>query len=1599
MSSQLLKNSHLNGSGTEIFDTVLTLLKDELRKSISFQGPDPIEKSRLIQNIFSITLQESGKCRCGATYGPIEVKQNLLHLNLPFYLPHSSKACSKYGNINNVPKLAHKALRDTLVLMNKRDCKSQSCTRTYLTNSLLVTAPRVLCLAFDYEDARIENTQLLAAIPTSLRIDRLFKELGPNARANALLYLTGVMAEISKDRVVHIYYHSAIETWVSVDGMGYKEVGSWPRVIEEVEGLGAFPVSVIYTNPLDMSHHYKDPALVFPVSEVIRTMSAPSSKRETPIPSTSNAVTRSADLELKDEPKMSHYVTIEDINRNKKRKERQSKTQTEKINGLSNRSEQQHSDTSSETVGRGGKERPPLPLRLAPSKDSIVASERSGARPTFESSQFSSVSDLSTTTGKCRVPALQLTESATAKSETARPQTDGAKVKNKHKKGASATLLNKLNPKTYFKKRDKVRVPHVEQITRVYPPSGADNSSPRLSEILETPKPSRPAANTDGNYSEHLNNIFSYSPQYEQPVHSGKQPAPQRTPQSHLRPSTESPFISDRTLEAESLGLLDSIAQEFELKRTPPNPEEVPQPRPRLNLQSSSTPVPRPRELLRSPKDPFESSIAAHILLQMMNFPSYSNTVLNFSRLTIRKHQIIQALSLLFKRAASNNNTPKADIIEYLNTCMPSMLGSSDLETGHRLFHQLHWSFQPHSDAFKQHYSLQIRAKDRASGVEDVYLVNTAISDWFRAMDKPLNKNIPVTYNHKLQREALRKLFPYSSERIVNSPDQFYVAVNYDIEVDLDSASKIWRCVPTLLRLGDLAFSPERKLSNQKPFYLTGIISKSDTGALLSYSYSETRRLWLSFGPDSPNQNNLNHWEELLSYLISHSIFPLALLYTSPQARPLFSQPNEPVSTLSHATQTSLPRTSQPQYDPSSSSHSQASSLHRVRYHTLTPHPSVSSIDISRNLPVHLLSTLLINQGFTASVQSLPNDSCPAIRELRNLILTTLPAFSTRQHTITLFGEQNLGDVGGDSPQAIYQELLNKLVQRNPTLKSKLYLSVADRSGEEAISSVKVSLSGYMSQVAHIPQFSKLNPKKCKIALKPVSSIGKKQIQNAPSLLSLYVGEESSNGNSIAYLPSLLRLNYLAAINPKCYIQHVSYYLTGLILQTEESAYTSAIFLAPRNRWIMFETNSLCEGEQLTWSELCASLRSSPMSPVFCFYSNSNIMGQYSSYFPSLSCEQSLSFPTPSSTLQESYAFRTSPNSHLMDFHFPQREDSLIDFNSEDLAPTISLTNTNLPPEIFQPSLQSIIAFDRGDSPLITFPPPPSTDRSPSPTIYLLTPEINATSNLDDFKLDLPSLRETAYEPDPAPPLLISALTMLWHLPFFRHAILIAPGHTCLGHSCALCALKSVFALYYYSRSYALSSDSMRLANTHSFGSTASYRFIGELIPAVVKLVDNSLKTGRYRLLGNFVLEHDQGSLTLFPVPMSQLRDNIAALAKSKRFSREDHPLLFSKALAKTLQFRQQILAAPNVVILEFREDSVVRDPWMLGSCIKLSDLGIIVKKKESCGTTHYYLSSVYASDRAGEHFTFSYHFELGIWVGYNGHSALQVRTEIILTY
>ena len=1551
----MLKNSQIKGNGTEVFDTVLTLLKDELRKSINFQGPDPIGKSRLIQNIFTITLQESGKCRCGATYAPIEVKRNLLHLNLELYLLHASKACNKYGSINIVPKLAHKSIRDTLSLMSKRDCKSQSCNRTYLSNSLLVTAPRIFCFALDYEHSHINNTHLLSAIPTSLRIDKLFKEIGPNARANSLLYITGIMAEISKDRVVYMYYHSAVETWVSVDGMGYKEVGGWSHVVEEIEGLNATPISLVYTNPLDISHQYRDPALVFPASEIIRTMSAPDPP-SLPKAIDQEEIRRRAGTD--EDVDIPHYVTIEDINLNKKKKKENNTT--DKSNTAPPKNPLELSDSSSGTANRA---KPPLPFRLAPSKESIAALDRTELKPAFEPSEFSSISDLSTATTKSYP---QGSRSQTSKSEINRSQADGTKVKNKHKKASSVTLLNKLNPKTYFKKKDKIRFQRVEQTTREFTSSELANS-PRLSEILETPKPSRLATNRDGSYTEHLNELFSRSPV-----------------------NKETPFVSDKSLEGKSLGLFDSVVQELELKNSSPKLDDTPQPRPR-HLQSNSTVVPQLRELPRSRRDPFESSIAAHILLQMINFPSYSQTVLNFSQLPIKKHQIIQALSILFKRAASTNTINKADIIEYLNTCMPSMLSSSDFDTGHRLFHQLHWSFQPHSETFKDHYSLQIRGKDNSQ--EDVYFVQTTINDWLIAMEKPLNKRIPVTYHHKLMRECIKKVFRKPSRHVLNSPDQFYVAIKHDTDVDADSAFRIWYCIPTLLRLGDLFSSVERKLSLHKPFYLTGIIARSGTGSLISYSYSDVRSLWYSFDPSAHNDNNLNHWEELLSYVTTHSIFPIALLYTSPQSLPLFSRPpQDVVPTLSHATQTSLQRQSKQPDAISESSHSQSSSLHRMRYHTLTPHPSVSSTDISRNLPVHLLSTLLLNQGFTASVQSLPDDSCPSIRDLRNLILTTFRTFSSRQHSVTTFADQNLGDVGGESPYDIYQELLSKLIQRNPSLKSKLYLSVADRSGEEVVASVKVSLSGFMSQVAHIPQFSKFNPKKCKIALKPTSSIGKKQIQNAPNLLSLYVGEDVSNGETIGFLPSLLRLSYLGTVNPKCYFQHDSYYLTGVILISGEGLYTSAVFLAPRNRWLLLEVNSLSEGQELSWSELCDSLHSSPLSPVFCFYSNSNIMGQYSVSLPPFSTlsSQSNHFMNISSQIsistgqrdEEELPFMTSPTSPLIDFSFTQRED-FFDFRSDDLTHTPDLTNTN-PPEIFQPHLQSDITGDREDSPLLIFPPPP--EKSPSPTIYIYTPE----QNHNGFKLDIPTLQQYTSESEQCSPLFISGITMLWHIPFFRHAILLAPGHICVGFSCALCALKSLFALYYYSRSFALSSDAINLAKKHGFGSTENYQSIGELIPAIVKLTDNTLKSGRYRLMSNFILGYDQGSLTVLPVSLSLLCENMMKLAKTKKFSREDHPLLFSKALSNTLQFRQQVVSTPNVLILDFREQVELQTGCYLGSYINLSDL-VMTRKRNNCFTTHYYLSSILTIDRTDSCATFSFHSELSIWIGYNGHNVIQV--------
>ena len=121
-----------------------------------------------------------------------------------------------------------------------------------------------------------------------------------------------------------------------------------------------------------------------------------------------------------------------------------------------------------------------------------------------------------------------------------------------------------------------------------------------------------------------------------------------------------------------------------------------------------------------------------------------------------------------------------------------------------------------------------------------------------------------------------------------------------------------------------------------------------------------------------------------------------------------------------------------------------------------------------------------------------------------------------------------------------------------------------------------------------------------------------------------------------------------------------------------------------------------------------------------------------------------------------------------------------------------------------------------------------------------------------------------------------------------------------------------------------------------------------------------------------------------------RLCENMMKLAKTKKFSREDHPLLFSKALSNTLQFRQQVVSTPNVLILDFRDQVELQTGSYLGSYINLSDL-LITKKRNNCFTTHYYLSSVFTTDRTGGYATFSFHSELSIWIGYNGHNVIQV--------
>ena len=1464
--------------------------------------------------------------------------------------------------------------------MNKLNCKSQTCKRTYLATSLLVTAPRVLCLALDYADRDVDVNSLLCALPTSLQVGKLFTEIGPNAGASTLLYLTGVMAEISQERVLHLYYHTGLRTWVSVDGMGYKNLDTWARVLDEIDALNAKPSTLFYTNPLDFSHQYQNSALLLPVSSIKRSVSAPDPS-DPPTPNVSVQRVRGLTSSSTDEvpPDRStpdpQYVPIRDINLKKRMKQ---------TDGHKHRP--QLSTSSSEETGSRedrDKERPPLPIRVSHSKESLEGIDAIQIKPSGpDFSHYSSVSELSTLAGMSNGKSgAKAAQDKTRTVPLKLSQQNGVKPKGKHKKATSITLLNKLNPKTYFKKKDKVRIPQVIQTTHEYPPSDLDTTSPRHSELMDTPnpKPNRLAKSED-NYAEQLDQLFSSATMPESNSH------PPRSPDLKYQQQQPAPsFLTSKTFTAENLGRYDQVVQQFK-GSSPPKADEISHP-----SSKNSVPLPRPRDVRipRTQRDPFDTSIAAHLLLQMINFSAYYHSVLNFCKLRIKKkHQIIHALDALFKRAASHS-VNQLDIIEYLNTCMPSMLGSSEFDTGHRLFHQLHWSFQPHSDAFKEHYSLQVEDSGREGGVKEVYFVVTAVSDWLDTFKDSLQRNTPVTHNHKVLRQGLKKILPPVCQRVCNSPDQFYLAVNYDREVGTISTWRIWNCIPTLLTLGDLSPSAEARHSLHKPFYLTGIISRSETGALSSYCYVEGRGLWCCYSSNAVSHTSMQRWDELLAQVTAHSIYPLALLYTSTHSQPLFS-PQTHASPLASA-HTGLPP---PVH---TTSESLASSLDKVRYHTLTPHPSVPSLpllNIRNSLTTQLLSTLLLTPGFSASFAP-QSSQTPFSSEVRNLISSSLHSFSTRQHHISVFVQRNLAPeaIGDNSPSSIYSQLISKLIEGDPALLNKLYLSVADRNEEELIPSVSLSLSAYLSQATNIPRFSKLNPNHCRIALKSVSSVKKKQIQNASRLICLCCEQETVNRDVLSHLPPQLQLSYLGAVSAKRNLQNLSYYLTGLLLSSVEeghAVYTSAVYLCPREKWLLFRLGSLSEGEELSWLQLCDRIKSSQFSPLFCFYSNESIMGHYSAsfsdpYMPPLSSPLLTSL-TPDVTSPLLSGQFTQP----LIFQTTNTQPGMLDLHigdSDSFGPATSLTDTNPPPEIFQ----EMFSLERTSPPFITFPSPPS-DTSPPPSVLLITPDIHTYTSLPP----LPSAQsghDMRSQEQVTPPLFVSAISMLWHLPFFRQAVLLSPGHTCLGYSCPMCALKSLFALHYYSRAYALPSGAISLAHRHAFSATDRCLSIGELVPVIAGTIDETLKTGHYRSLRNFTLEHEQGSLTSFPVFLDALKGNITRLARTRRFRTETHPLVFSKALASTLGANLKLRSVPNVLILDFSGDTLLTQPGSLGAHIRLSDL---IPVGASCLSPHYYLSSVLAADPTGKTVTFSYHLEFCRWVCYDGHMAGQVSPSII---
>ena len=224
----------------ECFEGILC----NLHNSLSDSSSDSLctAGSCIAHRLFSMTLVDQDKCKCGASSEPLTFDQYIFYAAVSSLTDaHASDPTLTFGALLKHATCSTKPCPD--------EYGKETCCGPALLGVSMIEKPDVFCvgMSWPYSDNTVFK-KLADCIEVELDLDELFENV--SASSNNVYKLVGIMAYYGKHYFT-FFFHSAVEKWLLYDDASVSEVGkSWDSVRRMLIKGKYQPLVLLYVNPV-----------------------------------------------------------------------------------------------------------------------------------------------------------------------------------------------------------------------------------------------------------------------------------------------------------------------------------------------------------------------------------------------------------------------------------------------------------------------------------------------------------------------------------------------------------------------------------------------------------------------------------------------------------------------------------------------------------------------------------------------------------------------------------------------------------------------------------------------------------------------------------------------------------------------------------------------------------------------------------------------------------------------------------------------------------------------------------------------------------------------------------------------------------------------------------------------------------------------------------------------------------------------------------------------------------------------------------------------------------------------------------------------------